>query len=220
MRHGVNTMDELDKILLSHLEKDARMSLKKLAQDMGLKTSTLYHRLHKLSESKTIMNFSVIVNPEKIGIKQFFYLNVELSLPNDPISRKLSENLAEKLSNDLNEVFFSAIGEDNTLYMVVSFFGTEHMDEFLQTLSANEYVRKIDKIKLNFIPKGLRMFDFNEEKLMEIIQSKQKKKLKSKRSQEEDELGEVISLDSPTVKNVSDYKAEDEQEDSDGMIPL
>jgi len=40
MRYGAKTMDEMDKILISNLEKDARMSLKKLAQEMGLKTST------------------------------------------------------------------------------------------------------------------------------------------------------------------------------------
>ena len=141
-------MDEMDRILLTHLEKDARLSLKKLAQKMELKTSTLYHRLHKLSQSKTIMNFSVIVNPEKIGIKYFYLLTLELSLPNDPISRKLSENLAEKLSIDLKEVFFSAMGEDNTLRMVVSFFDSAHMEEFLHILSSNEYVKKVEKIQL------------------------------------------------------------------------
>jgi DNA-binding Lrp family transcriptional regulator len=213
-------MDEMDKILLSHLEKDARMSLKKLAQEMGLKTSTLYHRLHKLSQSKTIINFSVIVNPEKIGINEFYRLLVELNLPNDPISRKLSENLAEKLSNDLKEVFFSAMGNDNKLYMVVSFFDEEHMNEFLQILSSNEYVKKIEKVKLKSIHKGLRMFDFNEEKLMEKVRSKQKKVLKDNRGTEGNEFGEIIDLNNPNVKSVSDYNGKDEREDTDGMIPL
>ncbi len=211
-------MDEMDRILLTHLEKDARLSLKKLAQKMELKTSTLYHRLHKLSQSKTIMNFSVIVNPEKIGIKYFYLLTLELSLPNDPISRKLSENLAEKLSIDLKEVFFSAMGEDNTLRMVVSFFDSAHMEEFLHILSSNEYVKKVEKIQLNFIPKGLRMFDFNAEKLLEKINSKKKKAQKDTRISDEDSLGEIVDLND--IDTVSDYKTEDEREDSDGMIPL
>ena len=218
MRYGDPTMDDMDKILLTHLEKDARLSLKKLAQKMGLKTSTLYHRLHKLSESKTIMNFSVIVNPEKIGIQDFYLLTIELSLPNDPISRKLSENLSEKLSNDLKEVFFSAMGEDNTLRMVVSFFNSDHRNGFLNILSSNEYVKKVDKIKLNFIPKGLRMFDFNSDKLLELTKSKHGKAMKDSRESEEESLGEIVNLDD--IDSASELKTEDEREDSDGMIPL
>jgi len=213
-------MDELDKIILTHLEKDARISLKKLAQEMGLKTSTLYHRLHKLSECKTILNFSVILNPEKIGINLFYFLTVELNLPNDPISRKLSENLAEKISNDMKEIFFSAIGNNNTLYMVVSFFNTIHLEQFLQILSSNEYVKKIDKVQLNFIHKGLRMFDFNEEKLMNVVLSNKKSTNKEKISSEEVDLGELVNLDTQIIKPVPKYKPKQEREDNDGMIPL
>jgi len=213
-------MDEMDKILISNLEKDARMSLKKLAQQMGMKTSTLYHRLHKLSESKIIINFSVVVNPEKIGIKEFYKLAVTLNLPNDPISRKLSENLADKLSMDLKEVFFSAMGDNNTLHMVVAFFDEDHKNDFLNTLSSNEIIEKIEKVKLQFIHKGLRMFDFNEEKLMEMVQSKQKKSRKKIPDTEEDDLGEIVSLDEDSLKNVARFNSKNEKEDSDGMIPL
>ncbi len=220
MRYGAKTMDDMDKILLSRLEKDARMSLKKLAQEMGLKTSTLYHRLHKLSESKTILNFSVIVNPEKIGVKDFYHLAVKLNLPNDPISRKLAENLSEKLSNDLKEVFFSAMGNDNTLYMIVSFFDKDHMTEFLHVLSANEYVKDVEKTKLIFTPKGMRMFDFNKDRLLETVNSQNKKNIKNSKRTEQEDLGDFVNLDEQTLDSVSDYKKEDEKEDSDGMIPL
>ncbi len=213
-------MDEIDKILLSYLEKDARLSLKKLAMKMGLKTSTLYHRLHKLSESKKILNFSVIVNAEKIGIKDFYMLTIELNLPNDPISRKLSENLAEKLSQDLKEVFFSAIGEDNTLRMIVSFFDSDHMKEFLAILSKNEYVKNIEKVKLNFIPKGLRMFDFNEEKLLDKINQAHDLKVNGNSSSKEEDLGEIINLDTNPIDKVSTLKSKGEKDDTDGLIPL
>lgn len=216
MRYGVTTMDEMDKILITHLEKDARLSLKKLAQQMGLKTSTLYHRLHKLSESKTIMNFSVIVNPEKIGVSDFYLLTLELGLPNDPVSRKLSENLSEKLSNELKEVFFSAMGEKNTLHMIVSFFNSSHMENFLQILSSNEFVKKIEKVKLNFIPKGLRMFDFNEEKLLERVIARQEKDSNS----EEYGPSEGVRVNKSSIETIPDYKSEDEREDREDMIPL
>ncbi|MFX0099261.1 MAG: AsnC family transcriptional regulator [Candidatus Hodarchaeota archaeon] len=42
-------MDEIDKKLLLSLEKDARVSLKNLAKELEVKTSTIYHRLHKLN---------------------------------------------------------------------------------------------------------------------------------------------------------------------------
>ncbi|MBN2156176.1 MAG: Lrp/AsnC family transcriptional regulator [Candidatus Lokiarchaeota archaeon] len=220
-KHGVwmKSMDEMDKVLLTNLEKDARMSLKKLAQELSLKTSTLYHRLHKLSESKTIMNFSVIVNPEKIGIILFYLLTVELNLSDDSISRKLTENLAEQLSHDLKEVFFSAMGGNNTLHMVVSFFNTQHMEEFLHILSTNEYVKNTTKVKLSFIPKGMRMFDFNEEKLMELITEKNEEK-KIEDELESKDLGNSEKLRTSSINIVSELRTEDRREDNDELIPL
>ena len=167
-----------------------------------------------------ILNFSVIVNPEKIGIQEFYMLTIELNLPNDPISRKLSENLAEKLSQDLKEVFFSAIAEDNTLRMVVSFFDSDHMNEFFSVLSTNEYVLNIEKVKLNFIPKGLRMFDFNEDRLMKIITSKYKEKMDENRNSEEDALGELISIESNSVESMPDLNRKGGKKDNDNLIPL
>ncbi len=220
MKHGDYTMDEMDKILISNLEKDARMSLKKLAQQMGMKISTLYHRLHKLSESKTIINFSIIVNPEKIGIKEFYKLAVTLNLPDDPISRKLSENLSDKLSKDLKEVFFSALSDSNTLHMIVAFFSEEHKNEFLNILSTNEMVKNIEKVQLQFIHKGLRMFDFNDDILLNLIQSRNKKSFKDSEHSEQDNLGEIVDLDDDSFKEITKINTKTEKKDTDGMIPL
>jgi hypothetical protein len=143
-----------------------------------------------------------------------------MNLPNDPISQKLSENLADKLSNDLKEVFFSAIGENNTLHMIVAFYDADHKKEFLNILSSNEFVKNIEKVKLQFIPKGLRMFDFNAEKLLDKIQISNKKSNKNKQDPESENLGEVISLDSQKLDSVPKYNTKDEKKDSDEMIPL
>ena len=50
------------------------------------------------------------------------------------------------------------------MYMVVAFFDEGHKNEFLNILSSNEIIEKVEKVKLQFIHKGLRMFDVYEGK--------------------------------------------------------
>lgn len=169
----------MDRQLLIHMEQNSRLSLKKLAQKINVKTSTLYHRLHKLSELRVIERNSVIVNPERIGVK-FFYLcilspKVTLGKENKP-DRMFLTSFATFLSEQFKEIYFGAIGEDLKLYLFVSFFSTRHQNKFFKLLKDNPYIGEISKIRLNSITKGLRMFSFNDEVLLEELNLEQKKK--------------------------------------------
>ncbi|MHA1512037.1 MAG: Lrp/AsnC family transcriptional regulator [Promethearchaeota archaeon] len=53
-------MDKVDIKLLAAMEQNSRISLKNLARDLNVKTSTIYHRLHKLKESNILENFTIM----------------------------------------------------------------------------------------------------------------------------------------------------------------
>ena len=57
-------MDHIDVKLLSAMEKDSRVSLKYLAKELDIKTSTIYHRLHKLKESNILESGTSIESVE------------------------------------------------------------------------------------------------------------------------------------------------------------
>ena len=209
----------MDRQLLIHMEQNSRLSLKKLAQKINVKTSTLYHRLHKLSELRIIERNSVIVNPERIGVDSFFLCilspKVTETLGNKP-DRMFLTSFATFLSEQFKEIYFGAIGADLKLYLFVSFFSVRHQNNFFKLIKDNPYIGEITKIKLNTITKGLRMFSFNDEVLLEELNLEKKKKagkkstlianekkitrinLKKKKeadkSLNDDDLGELVKL--------------------------
>ena len=63
-------IDELDVAILNYLEDDARKSLKKLADELNKKTSTIYHRLQRLKSNDIILGYSIIFNHEYLNIKK------------------------------------------------------------------------------------------------------------------------------------------------------
>ena len=178
----------MDRKLLLHMEQNSRLSLKKLAQKINVKTSTLYHRLHKLSELRIIERNSVIVNPERIGVEAFFLciLSPIVTLENKP-DRMFLTSFATFLSEQFKEIYFGAIGADLKLYLFVSFFSTRHQNKFFKLIKDNPYIGEISKIRLDTITKGLRMFSFNDEVLMEELDLKQKKREGKKKIQTKDE---------------------------------
>ena len=71
-------MDKVDIKLLAAMEENSRISLKNLARDLNVKTSTIYHRLHKLKESNILENFTIIINPEAVGLNKHAIMNIRL----------------------------------------------------------------------------------------------------------------------------------------------
>ncbi len=177
-------MDEMDKQLLAHLEENSRLSLKKLAQKIDVKTSTLYHRLHKLSESKIIERNSVIINPQSIGVKHFYLLVLSPKSLGDTLNspdKMFLTSFATFLTEQFKEIYFGAVGDDSKLYILVTFFSDEHRNRLFEILKNNPYIGEIEANRLPSISKGLRMFCFNEEELLNEINKKKNKKKKKKK---------------------------------------
>ena len=202
-------MDDMDRKLLLHMEQNSRLSLKKLAQKINVKTSTLYHRLHKLSELRVIERNSVIVNPDRIGVDSFYLciLSPKATSEKKP-DRMFLTSFATFLSEQFKEIYFGAIGNNLKLYLFVSFFSPRHQNKFFKLLKDNPYIGEICKIRLNSITKGLRMFSFNDEVLLEELDLKQKKQEGNKNAIEK--LAKKINPTELKKSRKSDRKLNDE----------
>jgi Lrp/AsnC family transcriptional regulator, leucine-responsive regulatory protein len=60
-------LDTVDRRMLEALARDARISLKELAQDVGLSSPSAAERLRRLQERGVIEGFTVDVDPAAIG---------------------------------------------------------------------------------------------------------------------------------------------------------
>lgn len=61
-------MDNLDKKILAHIQKNGRISLTELSDKVGLSISPCQRRLKQLEDSGVISGYRAEVNPERIGL--------------------------------------------------------------------------------------------------------------------------------------------------------
>ena len=72
---GVDTMD---RALLDVLQRDARISIRDLASQVGLSRASAYARLKRLRETGVIRGFTVDVDPSALGLGLPAYVHVRI----------------------------------------------------------------------------------------------------------------------------------------------
>ena len=69
-------LDDTDRNIIRVLEKDARTSLRRIAEEVGVSLGTVSNRVKKLEESGVIKEYRVILDADKVG----WGLNVVIGL--------------------------------------------------------------------------------------------------------------------------------------------
>ncbi len=60
-------LDDIDRAILRKLQKDARISFKEIAKEVGTSEATVFVRIKKLQKNGVIKAFRAIVNPGGVG---------------------------------------------------------------------------------------------------------------------------------------------------------
>jgi len=61
-------LDSRDRAILTHLDRDGRASVRTIAQAVDLPPSTVHARMARLERQGVIRNYSVEVEPERMGL--------------------------------------------------------------------------------------------------------------------------------------------------------
>ncbi len=156
-------MDKVDINLLAALEENARVSLKNLAKKLKVKTSTIYHRLHKLRESNILERFTIVINPEEVGLKLHTLISIRLKkMVIGKLDKMFLESFAKYLADQYNECIFSATANDEQIWLISTFKTEEALVEFGEKLKENPYIENFDTIRLLKIVKGKKIFRFDD----------------------------------------------------------
>lgn len=156
-------MDKVDIKLLAAMEQNARISLKNLARDLDVKTSTIYHRLHKLRESNILERFTIEINPEQVGLTVHSLISIRVKkMVIGKLDAMFLESFANFLAETYNEALFSSVGDDEQIWIIASFRNEDHYDKFLKEIKENPYIEDFNCIRFNKILKGKKLFTFNE----------------------------------------------------------
>jgi DNA-binding Lrp family transcriptional regulator len=170
--------------ILKYLEDDARKSLKKLADDLNKKTSTIYHRLQRLKSNNVILGYSIIFNPdflniEKISLEKLIVKPLNIS----NLDTMFIKSFGNYINTEFPQVLFIALSENSKIIYLISIHKTaEDHKNFVGQLQNNPYIERIESEFLQNIIKGQKLFDFNEDWIV-----KKKRRIKKKEGEDEDE---------------------------------
>lgn len=192
-------MDKVDIKLLAAMEENSRISLKNLARDLNVKTSTIYHRLHKLKESNILENFTIIINPEACGLNINCIMNIRLKkMVIGKLDTMFLESFGKFLAEQYEEVLFSSVGSDEMIWIIATFRDDKHFEKFKSEIKENPYIEKFETVLLNKILKGKKIFKFlpnlmkHEAEGDYFSEDKDDDKEKEKKDEDDDESSSEI----------------------------
>lgn len=86
--YSAHQLDAIDIAILRELQKDARITIKELAQKVNLSTTPVFERWRKLETLGYISDYVTVLEPEKLGLGLMVYCMVKLQRLNYSVAEK------------------------------------------------------------------------------------------------------------------------------------
>lgn len=71
-------MDEIDKKLIGLLQKNGKLTMRQLSEELSLSTTPIYERLRRLENSKVITGYHAHIDEAKVGLGLEIFCSVTL----------------------------------------------------------------------------------------------------------------------------------------------
>ena len=120
-------LDNIDKMIITMLQENARMSLKEIAQKVYLSSPAVSARIENLVQNGYIEGFHARINPIKLGYHIKAFINLEVS----PIDKK---DFYPYIKSSKNVVECNCVTGDYSMLLEVLFPSTDELDQFIGEL--------------------------------------------------------------------------------------
>ena len=120
-------MDEIDKKLVTLLQKNARMPLKSLAEQVFLSSPAVAARIERLEKEQIINSYVAKVNKQKLGYMITAFINLEV----EPVQKAEFYPFVQNCPNVLE---CNCVTGNYSMLMKVAFKSTEELDIFIGRL--------------------------------------------------------------------------------------
>ncbi|WP_428526622.1 Lrp/AsnC family transcriptional regulator [Roseibium sp.] len=141
----VKKFDQIDRALLRALQRDARLSQRELAEEVGLSQNACWRRLKALYESGLIEGHTIRLDPAQLGLN----LTVFVMIRTRHHSKEWLETFRSEVTRIPNVIdFYRLAGDYDYMLKVVA----EDMNAFDQV-----YQRLIDKVDLDTVTSYMTM---------------------------------------------------------------
>lgn len=141
-------LDDTDRRIIEVLERDARTSLRGIAEEVGVSLGTVSNRVKKLEDNEVIKDYRVILDSEKVG----WNLNVVIGLR---IQKGRLIEIQEKIARD-NRVYgvYDVTGEFDSMVIARAVDRSDLDDLSKNVLSVDGVVRSVTHLVLNTVKEG------------------------------------------------------------------
>ncbi|MFN3132161.1 Lrp/AsnC family transcriptional regulator [Roseibium sp.] len=141
----VKKFDQIDRTLLRALQRDARLSQRELAEEVGLSQNACWRRLKTLYETRLIEGHTIRLDPAQLGLN----LTVFVMIRTRHHSKEWLETFRSEVTRIPNVIdFYRLAGDYDYMLKVVA----EDMNAFDQV-----YQRLIDKVDLDTVTSYMTM---------------------------------------------------------------
>ena len=89
-------LDDLDRKILSELQKDAEQSLDEIARRVGSSKTPVWNRIRKMKDIGVITRTTAILDPEALGLEACFFILIRTSEHEADWQRKFLKALKER----------------------------------------------------------------------------------------------------------------------------
>lgn len=93
----METLDKLDRLILSKLQANGRASYDEIAQTVGLSPSAVLRRVKRLEECGVINRYVALLKPEAVGLGLMAHIHVRL------------EKTTESLQRNPRDLFYASV---------------------------------------------------------------------------------------------------------------
>ncbi len=130
MRMG---LDDVDRKILSILQKNSRTPLREISREVGLAESTVYERIKKLKERDIIKKFTVILDPEALEFSLLAFILIKSR------AGKYASVAGElKRYPEIVEIYETT--GDYDMLVKIRTHGSEELNDFLDTIGRTDGV--------------------------------------------------------------------------------
>ncbi|MEV7398643.1 Lrp/AsnC family transcriptional regulator [Aeromicrobium sp. NPDC092404] len=74
-------LDDIDSLILAALERDGRLSMRQLAEEVHISRANAYARVERLTQSGVITGYAALVDPVSRGLGTSAYLTMNVRQP-------------------------------------------------------------------------------------------------------------------------------------------
>ena len=123
-------MDETDSFIIQRMTEDARVSFRKIANELGVSPDTVISRYRALQEKGVIRGSTVVLDPKKIGYKGMAAFMIDTSPTNltaSGVTPPKTSSILEKLIKMPDIILATKTVGDHDLLVIAVIRDVEHL---------------------------------------------------------------------------------------------